>query len=89
VEESNVENVGVELEKWSGVTVWDGAVARGVGSDSFWGGRAVYVVSFRKKDGGKIGGPWKGVENAELRLEKKGWGVVDNKDGEFGGVHCI
>ena len=64
-----MEDVWIELEKWSGVAVGNGTESGCVGCDSFRVGIAGNEVTFREENGGKIGGPVELVDGAELGLE--------------------
>ena len=88
VEVGNVEDVMVELEEWSGVTVRNGTITGGAGSGKWsWWWVAGEIVSFRKKNCGEIGGPGKCVEDVELRLKTIGSGGVDNGGCKFVWAH--
>ena len=65
-----MEDVRMELEEWSGITVRIGTITGGVGSEEWsgwwWAGEE---VTFWKKNSGEIVGPGKCVYDAELRQE--------------------
>ena len=70
VEVGNVEDVGMELEKWSGVSMRIGTITGGAGSEKWgWWWRTGDEVTFWKKDSGEIIGPGECMKDAKLRLE--------------------